>query len=131
MTEITCEKEGGGKDTKTKLIWEFNKEKFVLFFSSLVRYIFVDDKNEIFVSAHYEKKICRYNLSGILLGEFSIVQKEGYQYRGINRNLKAKLGVSLLYAPVEEGYGNQWGDIEQYELNLDEPSLGRYLDIYR
>lgn len=131
MLTINCENEGEGRNTKTLLSWEYRDKKIELLFSSIARYVLVEDKLQVFVSVFFNKKIYQYSSEGNLLSEFPIPEKEGYQYRGINRNLKAKYGVSLLFVPTEEGYGNQWGDVEQYDLDVPSRPLGKFLDIYR
>lgn len=128
---------GGGtqitfKDPKTS--WsnarpnEFNDFTFFLNSSSCIR----ESSSELFVSVFKETKIYRfYATSGELLAEYAIPENIGYRYRGINRNSNAKLGVSLLYVPVINGYGNEWGDVERYELLDGADALTEFLSIYR
>ncbi|WP_444923240.1 hypothetical protein ACJJH9_14900 [Microbulbifer sp. DLAB2-AF] len=59
-----------------------------------------------------------------------IFQKNGYQFRGLNKNKKSSTGVLLLYFPVEAGVGNQREDFEQFELLVACPYLGGFIDIY-
>ncbi len=131
MIEIQSKKEGEGRNTRTKLLWDYKGKKVVLSFQSIARHIIVEDNNSLFVSLYSEDKICQYAMNGNLLTTFKIPEKEGYKYRGINRSLEAKHGISLLYVPTEEGYGNEWKDIEQYELESETNPLGSYLNIYR
>jgi len=60
-----------------------------------------------------------------------IPEIDGYQYRGLNNNLKSKTGLSLLYFPVAENVGNEWRDLEQFELLEGKNLLGKKLGIYR
>ncbi|WP_028865910.1 hypothetical protein [Psychromonas aquimarina] len=122
---------GKGKDAETTISWLCNEVKISKHFSSTARYIFVESDEVLFVAVYKERKIHAYNLEGSLIGSYSIPLKEGYQYRGINLNHKSKSGISLLYFPIEDGYGNKWGDIEQYEFICSETPLGVFLNIYR
>ncbi len=78
-----------------------------------------------------EGKIGIYTPSGKIEVEIVIPKMEGYQFKGINKNNESVSGVSLLFFPVALGKGNKWRGIEQYELKLENDSLGKYLNIYR
>jgi hypothetical protein len=122
---------GSGKDTKTILRWNNNNKDVQLNFQTIVRVVFSEKTMHVYVSAYSLRKIYEYDNNGVLIKEFSIPEKEGYQYRGLNKNKKCDLGISLLYAPLSKDYGNEWGDIEQYDFLGDKNMLGKLVDIYR
>lgn len=131
MIEITTERADKNKDYKTIFKWLYQGEKIILNFSSMARYIYVEEKKEVFVTVYASRTVYRYKLNGDLHEEYIIPEMNGYQYRGINRNFKSKLGISLLFFPVDEKSGNEWRDIEQYELLSGSNPLGDFIDIYR
>ncbi|WP_370981205.1 hypothetical protein [Agaribacterium sp. ZY112] len=131
MIDIKVKKKGEGRNASTAFSWIYENKEVTISFSVIARHVYVEDNESVFFSLYSEDEILRYSLSGELIESFNIPEKRGYQYRGINRNLKAKLGVSLLFCPVDDDVGNQWRDIEQYELESESQPLGKYINIYR
>ena len=131
MIEITEETLGEGRNQATTLKWLYQGKEVVLRFLSKTRYIYVEERNEVFASEGLKRKIYRYRLDGTLLGDYTIPDMNGYQYRGINRNPHSKLGISLLFFPLDDKFGNEWQDIEQYDFVPALNPIGDFIDIYR
>lgn len=111
--------------------WVHDGNDVVLDFPFEIHAIYSARLNRIVVEMFGRKKIGFYKASGELDVEVAIPDIEDYQFRGINKNNKSVSGVSLLFLPLVPRRSNEWGDIEQYELKIENESLGRYLDIYR
>ncbi|WP_444919810.1 hypothetical protein ACJJID_12780 [Microbulbifer sp. CnH-101-G] len=111
--------------------WDEGGRQVVLKFPTIARAIYSSTSKKVYVSEYIRSLIHVYSQSGELLDNFNIPKKNGCQFRGLNKNKKSSTGVSLLYFPVEAGVGNQWEDIEQFELLDACPYLGGFIDIYR
>lgn len=111
--------------------WENEGDKVRLEFPYEISAVYADKIKKVVVEKFEVDKIGFYKLSGELEFDADIPSMEGYKFRGIKKNLESKSGASLLFYPSELGKGNQWGDIEQYELVADSDCLGKYLNIYR
>lgn len=131
MVGIESKKIGEGKTANMSLYWSFGDKKVAIYFSSLVGYVYSKKTGKIYVSEYGKSSIYFYSKDGSLLKTIKIPQKNGFQYRGLNRNEKSPSGVSLLYFPVNDEVGNKWGDIEQYELLEANPYVGGFINIYR
>ncbi len=129
--KVRSENFGSGSETKTVVSWDRDGCLIEKKYSSVARCIFIEEKNKIFVSVYLERKIFAYNLDGDELNVFDLPEKKGYPYRGLNRNKKSVSGAAFLFVPVGEGCGNQWKDIEQFELLESDDPLGDFIDIYR
>ncbi|WP_188150893.1 hypothetical protein [Teredinibacter waterburyi] len=111
--------------------WENSGEEVRLEFPYEISAVYADKIKKVVVEKFEIDKIGFYKLSGELDFYADIPSMDGYKFRGIKKNLQSKTGASLLFYPTESGKGNQWGDIEQYELVADSNCLGKYLNIYR
>jgi len=111
--------------------WIHNSENVSLSFPFEISALYSQTINRVIVEKYEIGKIAFYLLDGAIDCEVDIPSLEGYQFRGINKNNESKTGASLLFFPIEEDKGNQWRDIEQYELTTSNNPLGKYLDIYR
>ncbi|WNO11133.1 hypothetical protein [Teredinibacter sp. KSP-S5-2] len=111
--------------------WESSNKDISLSFPFEISAVYADKISKVIVEKYELQKIGFYVLNGELEFETDIPSIKGYKFRGLNKNLSSKTGVSLLFYPDEPGKGNQWGDIEQYELVEGADCLGKYLDIYR
>lgn len=116
----------------TVLSWKVNAENISIKLLGDASAVYSELIDSIAVEIYSEKKIHLYDSLGNYLSEYPIVDKDGYQFRGLNRNKKSKSGIALLYHPLRAGLGNEWNDTEQYEFILDELGpVGEKLDIYR
>ena len=129
--EIETERTGEGRGASTILSWVFEGEKITLKFSTIARAVYSNTSKKVYVSEYIQSAIYTYSENGELLKKITIPEKKGYRFRGLSCNNKSDTGISLLYVPVEEGVGNEWGDIEQYELLDTDPDVGEFIDIYR
>lgn len=111
--------------------WIYKSENISLAFPFEINAIYSDIINRVIVEKYQIGKIGFYLLDGAVDFEVEIPSLEGYQFRGISRNNNSKTGASLLFFPIEKDKGNQWRDIEQYELTTLKNPLGKYMDIYR
>lgn len=111
--------------------WECSGGGVRLSFPFEVNAIYASKISRVIVEKYEQGKVGFYQLDGALEFDSEIPKIEGYRFRGINKNSESKTGVSLLFYPSDPGKGNQWRDIEQYELVADLKCLGRYLNIYR
>ena len=128
---ISVQKVGQGREASTTLSWRWSGGNVSLEFETIARPVFSEVVEKIYVSEYLKSSIYIFAKSGELVRTIEIPTIDGYQYRGLNKNKKSKNGIALLYVPVDEGRGNEWRDIEQYELNDESPNLGSFLDIYR
>lgn len=117
--------------SKTWLTWQYDGISVELELDYDASCVFSESMQLIFIEAYEKKKIFSYNLNGTLSDSYNICAKKGYEFRGLNKNNKSASGVSLLYHPSSSDTGNEWNDIEQYELLLEENTIGPFLDIYR
>ena len=92
---------------------------------------FSEPTDRIVVEKFSLGKIGFYLPCGTLDVDVDIPTVKGFEYRGINRNNDSRSGLSLLYSPADVDKGNQWRDIEQYELLKSPVCLGNLLGIYR
>ncbi len=112
--------------------WNFNGREVLLEFTESITAIFSEKINRVVVELFSENKISFYELSGELDLSGTLPNMENYQYRGINKSIQSKTGISFLFHPTDESVGNEWRDTEQYELDLKAPNfLGKKLGIYR
>jgi hypothetical protein len=111
--------------------WENSGEEVRLEFPYEISAVYADKIKKVAVEKFEIDKIGFYKLNGQLDFDADIPSVDGYKFRGIKKNHKSKTGASLLFYPAESRKGNQWGDIEQYELLADSNCLGKYLNIYR
>jgi|SRR5690606_23533889 len=119
-------------DMHTVLSWKVKAKSVSIRLPGDASAIYSEVIDRVVVEIYPDKKIYIYDSLGNYLCEYSIVDKEGYQFRGLNRNKKSKSGIALLYHPLRAGLGNEWNDTEQYEFILDElRPVGKKLDIYR
>lgn len=117
--------------SKTWLTWQYDGMSVELELDYDASGIFSESMQLIFIEAYEKKKIFSYNLNGTLSDSYNICAKKGYEFRGLNKSNKSATGISLLYHPSSSGTGNEWNDTEQYELVLEENTIGPFLDIYR
>lgn len=101
-------------------------------FNYSISALYSEKIDSIVVEIYEENKLNFYSPKGELLSSESIPRKEDFQFRGINKNLKSKTGISFLFHPLKKSEKNKWGDTEQYEM-LKPPNhrLGKFLNIYR
>ncbi|WP_297533657.1 hypothetical protein [Thalassolituus sp.] len=131
MTKITYPKYSDDYDP-ISVAWSYDESEVEIDFYKPISAVFSESMNKVVVEVFDDGVINFYDLNGILSNSFSIPELDGYKYRGINKNLKSKTGVSLLFYPVRKDVGSEWRDIEQYELvPVEETLLGSYLGIYR
>jgi hypothetical protein len=117
--------------SKTWLTWQYDGMSVELELDYDAIGVFSESMQLIFIEAYEKKKIFSYNLNGTLSDSYNICAKKGYEFRGLNKNNKSATGISLLYHPNSRDTGNEWNDTEQYELVLEENTIGPFLDIYR
>lgn len=112
--------------------WQHESKKYELDFDEPISALYSEPMEQVIVEVYGENKLNFYSLNGELVFSEKLPELSGYQFRGINKNLKSKTGISFLFHPSDEGMGNEWGDTEQYEL-LAKPGhrLGKKLGIYR
>jgi len=118
-------------DEYDSVSWVYLDKKVCLNFDCEVYAVHASKIDRVVVEKCEDNKICFFKLNGEMDFESDIPCIEGYKYRGINKNIESKTGVSLLFYPVGQGKGNAWGDIEQYELIASSDCLGGFIDIYR
>jgi len=116
---------------KTWLSWQYDGMSVELELDYDASGVFSESIQLIFIEAYEKKKIFSYNLNGTQRDSYNICAKAGYEFRGLNKNIKSATGISLLYHPSSSDTGNEWNDTEQYELVLEENTIGPLLDIYR
>ena len=116
---------------KVDLKWSINGEDKKLSFKYDISYKYSEKIKTLFVEIYEINKIKTFDSQARLQNEYEIPKLEGYQYRGININKNSKTGISLLYFPLSKNTGNQWKDLEQYELMDAKNILGEKLGIYR
>ncbi|MDP5134776.1 hypothetical protein ORJ04_02310 [Rheinheimera baltica] len=117
--------------SKTLLTWQHNGKSVELELDNDANGVFSESMQLIFIDAYEHNKIFSYHLNGTPSDSYNICAKEGYEFRGLNKNNKAASGISLLYHPSSSDTGNEWNDTEQYELLFEENTIGPFLDIYR
>lgn len=111
--------------------WEHNHNNILLEFSEPINAIYSEKIERVAVEILC-KHISFYKLNGNLDFSVPCPHMEKYQYRGLNKNNHSKTGISLLFHPTERPTGNEWQDIEQYEMEFNSRNLfGKYLGIYR
>ncbi|WP_219702730.1 hypothetical protein [Marinomonas lutimaris] len=122
-------REGGSPNTTLSWVYEDRLiEKNFTFDASAV---FSEVLSLVFVEAYRDSEVHLFRLNGDFLRKYKIATLENYDFRGLNKNIHSKTGVSLLYHPKSNDVGNEWGDTEQYEFRMEEDTLGEFLDIYR
>lgn len=130
--KINVNNVGKGQDTKSVIDWVFDSNSIQIEFNCIARPLYSKKINKVFVSVYFENAIFVFRSEdGDLEEKFAIPKKENYQYRGLSINPKSRSGVALLFAPTSDQAGNEWSDIEQYELVMEPYILGEYLAIYR
>ncbi len=112
-----------------KLLFSHKNVVSEVIFQEDVSYLVVN--GFVFVEVFSEKKIYLFNDSGSKLKEIPIDKKLGYSYRGMKKNHLSSSGVAVLFFPEDNSLGNQWNDIEQYEIDLAQGAIGKYLGVYR
>lgn len=111
--------------------WEYNHSNVLLEFSELINAIYSERIERVAVEILC-KHISFYKLNGSLDFSVPCPGMDKYQYRGLNKNNHSRTGISLLFHPTERSIGNEWQDMEQYEMEFNSPNLvGKYLGIYR
>ena len=116
---------------KTLFTWQHSGDFVELELDYDASAVFSESMQLIFVEAFEKNKIFSFDLRGILKDSYDIPIKDGYKFRGLNKNNKSSSGISLLYHPYRDDKGNEWNDTEQYEFILKDDILGPFLDIYR
>lgn len=116
---------------KTLFTWQHSGEFVELELDYDASAVFSESMQLIFVEAFEKNKIFSFDLRGILKDSYDIPIKDGYNFRGLNKNNESSSGISLLYHPYRGDKGNEWNDTEQYEFILKDDILGPFLDIYR
>lgn len=112
--------------------WTHENKNVLLEFSELITAVFSAKLNRVIIALYSENKLFFYYLNGELELSARLPTIDLYQYRGINKNLESKTGVSFLFHPVADSVGNKWRDAEQYELDIKcSDFLGKKLGIYR
>jgi hypothetical protein len=116
----------------TAVTWDYGGKKVREEFPFPITAVYSDKLKQVIVELFPLRKLRFINLDGSVASEPDIPALPGYEYRGLNSNKQAKTGVALLFNPVDENVGNEWRDIEQYELVTRGASLvGKKLGIYR
>jgi hypothetical protein len=112
--------------------WSHEGKAIDIDFMHTISALFSDKLKCVVVEIYDEGIINFYSLSGVLVSSEPLPHIQGYQFRGMNRNSGSKTGIAFLFNPVDESVGNEWRDIEQYELT-DKPKcrLGKKLGIFR
>ena len=118
-------------NSSTLLAWQHNGRTVELALDYDASAIYSEPMQLIFVEAFEQKKIFSYDLNANPKDFYNIPEKDGYEFRGLNKNVKSSSGVSLLYHPFRNDNGNQWNDTEQYEFVTDDNVIGKFLDIFR
>lgn len=114
------------------IAWEFEWKDYQLDFPFSVQALYSDSLNLVVVEAYQKNKLKFDSPEAQLVAECDIPCMDDFKYWGINKNKKSKTGGSLLYFPTSDKVGNEWGDIEQYELEYGaEIVLGKRIGIYR
>jgi len=116
---------------KTTFTWQHGAELEELELDYDASAVFSESMQLIFVEAFEKNKIFCFDLRGKLKYSYDIPIKDGYKFRGLNKNNKSSSGISLLYHPHTDEKGNEWNDTEQYEFILEDNIIGPLLDIYR
>jgi hypothetical protein len=93
--------------------------------------IYSEKLNEIAIENYQKKNILFYSELGKLIREIPLPCLEGHSSRGLNKNNESKSGISLIFFPTDESKKTKWDDMVQYELLLEKPFVGKYLNIYR
>lgn len=119
------------EDEYNSVSWSRDGNDVLLSFPFEINAIFSEKIERVIVEKYEVGKVGIYFLSGDMATEIDIPEMSGYQFRGINRNSESSSGASFLFFPTAPDKGNQWKDIEQYELCLNDNPLGKYLNIYR
>lgn len=109
---IECVRNGGGRERKATLSWDFESNGVVKRFEHDISFVNSSPLDKVVVSVYAEGKIYVIAHDGEIVDTFNIPQKEGYQYRGLNPNKKSISGVALIYVPMSDDVGNEWGDME-------------------
>ena len=112
--------------------WNNKGDVVLLEFSVVITALYSEILKQVVVELYEDNKINFYDSDGVLTSSEIIPRLDGYQFRGINKNLNSKTGISLLFNPVSDSVGNEWRDVEQYELDFKAKNfLGKKLGIYR
>jgi len=112
--------------------WNHSGKDVLLEFPESITAIFSEKINRVVVELFSANNLHFYNLNGELDFSGSLPNMENYQYRGINKSIDSKTGISFLFHPIADSVGNEWRDTEQYELDLKSSNfLGKKLGIYR
>jgi len=72
-----------------------------------------------------------YDVYGKRINFLDVSKIKGYQIRGLNSNYKSNSGVTLIALPIDEKNKTKWGDMIQFEFNLEENQIGAVIGIYR
>ena len=112
--------------------WKYAGKDVLLQFSQPITAVFSEKIGKVVVEIYSENKLNFYNINGKLECSNFLPTLENYQFRGINKSIESKTGISFLFHPISQSVGNKWRDTEQYEMDLEcVYFLGKKLGIYR
>lgn len=112
--------------------WEIEGIARELKFDKTISAQFSEELNSIVVELYEDDKLNFYSLNGELLSSERIPKMDGYQFRGLNKSLKSRTGIALLFLPDAKESDLGLADIEQYEmLSTPNARVGGYLNIFR
>lgn len=112
--------------------WDYDGKRIDLVFETPICALYSEPLKNVVVEIYGENSLNFYGLDGALLGSEPIPKVEHYQFRGLNKNIESETGISLLFHPLDDTVGNQWRDMEQYEMGKSERNrIGRKLGIFR
>ncbi len=114
------------------IAWESGGERVEIYFGYEIIALYSKTLNKIVVEDFKDRKIKFFGVDGKLEFDRDIPFFPKYEFRGINKNSASKTDISFLFYPANSDVGNEWRDIEQFEVDLEEENLvGKRLGIFR
>ncbi|MCW8932606.1 MAG: hypothetical protein OQL19_20525 [Gammaproteobacteria bacterium] len=121
----------GNRVISTTLSWEHNGNNICIDCQDDVQAIYADKLEKVVVELFLQNRIAFYSNEGELSFEIPLPSLDGCSFRGLNKSIKSKTGVSIIFNPEDDKKKNKWNDMVQYELLTNAPYISECLEIYR
>jgi len=112
-----------------KISWNYLGDTYFLEFDNHVNVFDIDSISSFLINNEDDVFLVPYDNSDRVDVDTDLGSH--MQFRYVKTSAQSKSGLSLVYYPLNSIDRNKWGDMVQYELDLTNKSVGKYISIVR